>query len=368
MKISESEKQEICENLKKALSLSKSQRPISLLTTNQEKMISEVVLGNHKTYKYILLTALATKSVIHNIDILSLQASSDSTGAYDARSIAHSVIVPFERAFLQDSSLGFSNEPFLNKPARFKELNKSNAVRNGGDRHKLESLVNTLPTFHSQSAFDGMVFFFQKLTEQPVDKIPYDDIKKENPLFNFRNFSKDLLSKSYGGESLAFGIGLVLKIFFSCINTDNRVLVHKVNESGSSSLEAGDIDVFSDNTIIGCVEAKDKTFTIQDVEHAAQKAAKSHIYNSSFVYNGPMLPKFSLDDMSKSIWQNQNVHILIVDYDNYYRSILGNINFNTSHVLSSVNELLDSGELSKEFSDYVLTLLGTNDGYFQQNN
>lgn len=366
MKISENEKKEIYKNLKTALSLSKSQRSISFLTTDQEKMISEIVLGNHKTYKYILLTALATKSVIQNIDILSLQASSDSIGAYDARSIAHSIIVPFERTFLQGSSLGLSNEPFLNKPARFKELNKSNAVRNGSDRHKLELLVDILPSFNSQSAFEGIVFFFQKLTEQQVDRIP-QDIKNENSLFNFSNFSKDLLSKSYGGESLAFGIGLVLKIFFSCINTDNRVLVHKVNESGSSSLEAGDIDVFSNNTIIGCVEAKDKRFTIQDVEHAAQKAAKSHIYNSSFVYNGPTLPKSTLDSMSKSIWRNQNVHISIVDFDNYYLSILGNINFNTSHVLSSVNEMLESDELSKEFSDYVLTLLGTNDGYFQQN-
>ena len=38
------------------------------------------------------------------------------------------VIVPFDTEVL-NKALGGSNEPFLNKPARFPELSTSNAVR-----------------------------------------------------------------------------------------------------------------------------------------------------------------------------------------------------------------------------------------------
>ena len=58
--------------------------------------IENVLRGSHKTYKYVLVTALLAKSVNEEIDALSLQAGDDSEGAYDARSLCHNVIVPFE--------------------------------------------------------------------------------------------------------------------------------------------------------------------------------------------------------------------------------------------------------------------------------
>ena len=67
------------------------------------------------------------KAVNKEIDALSLQAGDESDGAYDARSLCHKVLVPFEREFMPNS-LGGSNEPFLNKPARFPRLTPDNAV------------------------------------------------------------------------------------------------------------------------------------------------------------------------------------------------------------------------------------------------
>ena len=66
------------------------------------------------------------------------------SGAYDARTVCHKVIVPFEMEVL-DKALGGSNEPFLNKPARFPELDKNNAVRRGNDQAILNALCDNLP-------------------------------------------------------------------------------------------------------------------------------------------------------------------------------------------------------------------------------
>ena len=94
------------------------------------KKIKAVLTGSHKTYKYVLLTGLLAKATDSSVNALALQAGAPFDGAYDARSLCHGVIVPFERDFLQNA-LGGSNEPYLNKPARFTHLSSNNAVRKG---------------------------------------------------------------------------------------------------------------------------------------------------------------------------------------------------------------------------------------------
>src|SRR3989338_3447132 len=104
------------------------------------KLISDVISGAHITYKYILVTGLLAKTTSEEVNPLALQAGAPIKGAYDARSLCHKVLVPFERNFLQNA-LGGSNEPFLNKPARFTHLSDKNAVRNGNDRQILNTLI-----------------------------------------------------------------------------------------------------------------------------------------------------------------------------------------------------------------------------------
>lgn len=72
------------------------------------ELIEKVLRGTHKTYRYILVTALLAKSVNSEIDALSLQAGDDSEGSYDARSLCHKVIVPFEREYYPNG-IGGSN-------------------------------------------------------------------------------------------------------------------------------------------------------------------------------------------------------------------------------------------------------------------
>lgn len=111
-------------------------------------IINSILSGTHKTYRYILVNALLAKSTNCNIDALSLQKGNGKGGKFDARSLCHKVIVPFEKLKLP-GCLGDSNEPFLNKPARFVSLSTNNAVRAGKDRETLENLISVLSRIHT---------------------------------------------------------------------------------------------------------------------------------------------------------------------------------------------------------------------------
>lgn len=64
-----------------------------------------------------------------------------------------------------------------------------------------------------------------------------------------------------------------------------KVIPHKVNESGSSSKEVGDIDIFdSEGTLVNAIEVKDKSFSVQDVLHAISKFRQANLNSSLFVY------------------------------------------------------------------------------------
>lgn len=96
----------------KAEAFSLSETPVC----KHNSLIDYVIDGTHLTYKYVLFNALLSKATDESLNPLCLQVKSELPGSFDARTICHKVIVPFEQTTLK-KVLGGSNEPFLNKPA-----------------------------------------------------------------------------------------------------------------------------------------------------------------------------------------------------------------------------------------------------------
>lgn len=145
-------------------------------TDNVIALLKKVMLGSHKTYKYVLVTNLLAKSVQPNANAVALQAGAPISGAFDSRSLCHKVVVPFEREHLVNA-LGGSNEPYLNKPARFTHLSVDNAVRDGNDRAILNALIKIARIVNnggSQVAFRCLSYCFQLL----------EDVIAKNELLN----------------------------------------------------------------------------------------------------------------------------------------------------------------------------------------
>lgn len=240
---------------------------------SHEDFIDYVIDNTHLTYKYILFTAILSKATDENINPLCLQKQSALPGTYDARTVCHKVIVPFEMEILE-KALGGSNEPFLNKPARFPELDKNNAVRRGNDQAILNALCDNLPLLSGSSdACECLVYLLCKL-------IKIRDRKQQLTVFTIHDsantparlwqYINEALKHSYEGEVLTLMIAGIYHLRYR-YSPDIVVEVHPVNQSGASGREVSDLDIYQNGKLIASNELKDKGYSEPDVRHAADK-------------------------------------------------------------------------------------------------
>lgn len=80
------------------------------------QLVQECLTSRIKSYHYVLPTQVLCKVVDPSLNAHSLQVAWGVPGAFDARTIAHSVIVPFDQA--NQRVLGGSTEPYVNNPLR----------------------------------------------------------------------------------------------------------------------------------------------------------------------------------------------------------------------------------------------------------
>lgn len=253
--------------------------------TNQK--ISDILRGSHKTYRYILVTALLAKATNDKINILSLQKGDGEGGKYDARSLCHKVLVPFETVKLP-GCLGNSNEPFLNKPARFVSLSLTNAVRRGKDLQTLSKVIDVLSNISNSSDaykyLKSALSIMKEVSKEYVSKFSVGDA-----LIDISEFSQLVLDYIYTitehsleGEICPLIVSQLEQMY---LGKDFKVESHKVNQSGASSKEIGDIDVYDKNKkLVYSIEVKDKDFSKQDVAHAIKKFKQADLDISLFVY------------------------------------------------------------------------------------
>lgn len=245
--------------------------------------------GSHLTYRYVLLTALLAKATDVRINTLALQAGARLKGSYDARSLCHSVIVPNEKELMLNA-LGGSNEPFLNKPARFPQISLRNAVRQGSDKRMLVTLHSTLDAIKSSedattALCDAVYFAIQKKLRETT--------QLESAIGGLRggrhgiaSFLTDLISKSVHGETCVLACAGVFWLMQVTRGEKWSIEVHPANESGMSSNEVSDIDVKIGGKLMYTVEVKDKTFLDKDVDHAVGRVAKVGFHTLHFI-EGP---------------------------------------------------------------------------------
>lgn len=250
------------------------------------KSIKSILNGDHKTYKYILVNAILAKATNNEIDPLALQAGAPLIGSFDARSLCHQVLVPFERDFLENA-LGGSNEPFLNKPARFTHLSTDNAVRKGKDKETLNLLIDTLvqiKTSRDAKSYLSCALEFLNQRILQLQSFLDSEIKYNPSLVEIYEFIYRFLEVSYEGETGVIVVGTLEKIFHSRQKQLFKVIAHKVNQSGASSKEVGDVDVFKDHYFFYAIEIKDKDFTEYDLEHAFKKIIDNGGKKGQFIF------------------------------------------------------------------------------------
>jgi len=289
---------------------------MSEATCPHQTFIDYVLDNTHLTYKYILFTAILSKATDERINPLCLQKQSTLPGAYDARSVCHKVIVPFEMEVLK-KALGGSNEPFLNKPARFPELDKSNAVRRGNDQSILDALCDNLPQITtSADAYQCLIYVLYKLIqirEENARLSSFTIADSQNLPSKLLQYITEALNVSYEGEILTLMIAGVYHLMY-LHNPSTTVEVHPVNQSGASGREISDLDIYTGSHLVSSNELKDKPYAETDVRHAADKVMCAGGTRMLFI-EGPRGEKSDdFVDAIQSEYLSRNFMLRIISY------------------------------------------------------
>jgi len=117
---------QVCESIlaKEWEQVSKETKP-EKLDIKIEDAVKRSINCDTKTYRYVLPTHILAKLVEPSIDCRAIQAASTLPGSYDARSVCHKVIVPFDK--LHENVLGGSTEPYVNNPLRVPQVTEQYA-------------------------------------------------------------------------------------------------------------------------------------------------------------------------------------------------------------------------------------------------
>lgn len=288
--------------------------------------ISEVMLGRHLTYRYILLTNLLAKATNGQANGLALQAGAELDGAFDSRSLCHKVVVDFDRDASQlAGKLGRSNEPYLNKPARYTALTAQNAVRRGYDRSILEKCIDILGGLSiaadAEVALVDAIYYTLQRESLVGEAAELDGDATLHKVLT--KFAGAVVAQSCEGESCAIITGLALFLFGHGTGQALEVKVHPVNQAGTSSNETLDVDVFSNGVLKYAAEVKDKEFNANDVDHAAAKCAAARLGTFYFVCGPRSQGAARGTELVDRIATEKNVRVSFVDVEQFFAMCAG---------------------------------------------
>lgn len=262
-----------------------------------------------------------------NINPLCLQKQSTLLGAYDARTICHKIIVPFEIEVLK-KALGGSNEPFLNKPARFSKLDKTNAVRRGNDQAILNALCDNLPLISSSAdAYQCLIYLLCKLIQirdkrEKLTLFMIDD--STNLPSKLLQYINEALKISYEGEVLTLMVAGIYHLMY-LHNPDIIVEVHPVNQSGASGREVSDLDIYINGKLISSNELKDKKYAETDVRHAADKVMYAGGTRMLFIEGSRGEKDSDFIDTIQNEYMSRNFMLRILSYQFFLSTMISSL-------------------------------------------
>jgi hypothetical protein len=312
----------------------------------QIQQIKGILSGEEVTYRYILVTAALSKVANSEIHYRAIQKGSSLQGAYDARSVAHKVVVPFEKS--HGERLGGSNEPYLNRPARYPEFDMSNRDRNRKAQQRLHDLLEFCQTQSRKDAKFPRLFLRQVLKEMmslPPLKQDFQVPPVQVSYARTVRIINDYLSVSGSGERL---VAVAAALFSSMFRFE--VKAYPVNWSDKFAKTAGDIEFRANGKIIKAAECKDKPISENDVRHCQMKA-KQHKLAEYIILNGAGIVQEDVDGIAKFIEsqlkEGINIYILNVPEDLYsYLVLIGEKG--RKHFLDKVGDFLNEIKASRD--------------------
>ena len=232
----------------------------------QESIVS-CLKSRIKSYHYVLPTQILSKCVDASLDSHSLQAGYGRPGAFDARTIAHKVIVPFDQE--NHRVLGGSAEPYVNNPLRCPAV--TNEFRNQQkNKTDWDKLIVVLDTVEQQSAADFtekvfdqiLVEIYRLLANVQVLYPTPNRVSLADTVHTIREFTKT----GSGGDRIEAVCTALFRAVASEFGLFDEVRRQKVNVADTVSGMGADIECRLRGEVILLVEVKDRSLTLTQVD------------------------------------------------------------------------------------------------------
>jgi hypothetical protein len=249
-----------------------------------KEKIRDCITSNTKSYRYVLPTQLLSKSVNHSLDCRSLQVADESEGSFDARSIAHQVVVPFETE--NHNVLGGSKEPYVNNPLRCPAISLvyRERQRNKDDWNKLifvlDMVQNKNDETFTKNVFDQVFFEIHKLLADV--KVIYPTPNRISLELTI-NLIKSFLAEKSGGDRLEVVATSLFRTISEKFKLFDEVKREKVNVADASSGMVADIECYLKGEIVLLVEVKDRSLNLTQLNAKVDLARANQIKEVLFM-------------------------------------------------------------------------------------
>ncbi len=237
-----------------------------------------------KSYHYVLPTQVLAKCIQPSLDCHALMARYDHPGAFDARTIAHKVIVPFDQA--NHRVLGGSEEPYVNKPLRcpaviaeYRDQQKCKA-----DWDRLVAVLDAVeeagaPQFTEKVLDQILAETYRLLAEARVVYPTPHRVSLPRTIEAIQRFT-GVRSGGDRAEVVCTALFRTIACEFGVFDEIRRT---KVNVADTASGMAADIECSLDGRVVLLVEVKDRSLTLTQLDSKLDVARAKRISEILFL-------------------------------------------------------------------------------------
>lgn len=241
-----------------------------------------------RSYRYVLPTQILAKVADHSLDCRCIQVESGLPGAFDARSLCHKVIVPFDRA--NDRVLGGSPEPYVNNPLRIRSLTED-ARSQQRDRAGFEDLlrVTAFAERHPGAApalLEAVLDAIRKRLRQVA--IVYG-VPNRASLAAVMSITRSFLSVRSGGARLQCVAAALFAAIGRRFSLFDRVSTASVNAADASTEAVADLECRRGEEIVLAVEVKDSDLTLRAIGDRMPSIRRRGVREFIFLLQGDVV-------------------------------------------------------------------------------
>lgn len=247
--------------------------------------IRSVVNSRTRSYRYVLPTQIIAKLADSSLDCRCLQVARGGPGAFDARTIAHRVLVPFDQS--NDRVLGGSPEPYVNNPLRVPEVSATyrSAQRNPTDWDYLCHVLSAVEqsqdvSFTSSVLKQVLTEVYRRLSEVRVVYPTPMRISLERCIQLLQNY----LGQLSGGDRLLAASSALFIVIGRRFQLYSEVRRATITTADQATGMVADLECVSkDGGIVLVVEVKDRVLTVSQIRNKIPDVREKQVSEIFFI-------------------------------------------------------------------------------------